>query len=187
MIKLIVDWTHDWLVDTGLYSALQVFNWITFRAITALILSFFIVVIFGPRVIRWLIKQKIGDAPEFNHADLNRLTRHKANTPTMGGVLIAGAIFASILLLADIRTFYIQMALLCLAWLATLGGFDDWLKLTSARRNPGSRDGLFMWEKLVFRSASPCCSGCSFTSTARTIRRPTCSICRSSEPSSRAR
>jgi len=151
MIKVFVDLTHQWLVDTGLYSAFQVFNWITFRAIAALILAFFIVVAFGPRVIRWLIKQKIGDAPEFNHADLNRLTKHKANTPTMGGVLIAGAIFASILLLADIRTFYIQMALLCLVWLATLGGFDDWLKLTSARRNPGSRHGLFMWEKLVFQ------------------------------------
>jgi phospho-N-acetylmuramoyl-pentapeptide-transferase len=151
MIKVFIDLTYDWLVNTGLYSALQVFNWITFRAIAALIVSFALVVAFGPRTIRWLIKQKIGDAPEFNHADLNRLTKHKANTPTMGGVLIAGAIFTSILLLADIRTFYIQMAMLCLVWLSVLGGFDDWLKLTSARRNPGSRHGLFMWEKLVFQ------------------------------------
>jgi len=151
MIKILVDLMHDWLVNTGLYSVLQVFNWITFRAIAALILSFALVVAFGPRTIRWLIKQKIGDAPEFNHADLNRLTKHKANTPTMGGVLIAGAIFTSLLLLADIRTFYIQMAMLCLVWLSVLGGFDDWLKLTSARRNPGSRHGLFMWEKLVFQ------------------------------------
>jgi phospho-N-acetylmuramoyl-pentapeptide-transferase len=55
------------------------------------------------------------------------------------------------ILLADLGSFYIHMALLCLVWLAVLGGFDDWLKLTSARRQPGSREGLFMWEKLVFQ------------------------------------
>src|SRR5262245_65480391 len=33
-------------------------------------------------------------------------------------------------------------------WLAVLGGFDDWLKLT-ARRRGGGRQGLFAWEKLL--------------------------------------
>jgi phospho-N-acetylmuramoyl-pentapeptide-transferase len=36
-------------------------------------------------------------------------------------------------------------------WLAGLGAVDDWLKLTTARRTPGSRDGLLAWEKLVFQ------------------------------------
>src|SRR5262245_12823582 len=35
-------------------------------------------------------------------------------------------------------------------WLAVLGGFDDWLKLT-ARRRGGGRQGLFAWEKLLFQ------------------------------------
>ena len=151
MIPALIDLTKEWLADAGLMSVLQVFNWITFRAIAALILAFALVVIFGKRTIRWLIRQKIGDAPEFDHADLNRMTKHKANTPTTGGLLIAGAILVSVALLSDIRTFYVQMALLCLVWLAALGGFDDWLKLTTARRNPGSRQGLHMWEKLVFQ------------------------------------
>ncbi len=41
--------------------------------------------------------------------------------------------------------------LLCLVWLCVLGGVDDWLKLTSAHRKPGSREGLYLWEKLVFQ------------------------------------
>ena len=32
-----------------------------------------------------------------------------------------------------------------------LGMADDWLKLTTARRSPGSRDGLRPWEKLLFQ------------------------------------
>ena len=44
------------------------------------------------------------------------------------------------------------MALFCLCWLAILGGIDDWLKLTAGRRS-GTRDGLRLWEKLVFQVA----------------------------------
>ena len=151
MIQVFLDLTREPLSGTVLMSLLQVFDWVTFRAVAALILAFIAVLLSGQRAIRWLLKQKIGDAPEFYHGDLNRLTRHKANTPTMGGVLIAGAILLATLLLADVRNFYVQMALLCLVWLALLGGADDWLKLTRARRNPGSREGLYTWEKLVFQ------------------------------------
>ena len=66
------------------------------RLIGAGIMSFTIVIILGPRMIRFLIRRKIGDRPEFDHADLNVLTRHKSATPTMGGALIVIAIFISV-------------------------------------------------------------------------------------------
>ncbi len=44
-----------------------------------------------------------------------------------------------------------MMALFCMVYLALLGGVDDWLKLTTARRNPGSRDGLYAYEKMLFQ------------------------------------
>ena len=53
----------------------------------------------------------------------------------MGGLLILAAIGGAVLLLADLRNFYIHMALLCLVWLGTLGAVDDWLKLTAGRRS----------------------------------------------------
>jgi len=75
----------------------------------------------------------------------------KAATPTMGGILVCGSVFATTLLLADIRNNLVHLGILVLVWLAIVGGVDDWLKLTSARRSPGSREGLFAWEKLLFQ------------------------------------
>jgi len=123
-----------------------------FRATLAVIVAFLFVWALGPPVIRMLVRLKIGDRPEFDHAALNRATANKANTPTMGGILISVSIAATVLLLADLSNFYISMALFCLFWLAGLGAVDDWLKLTVTRRS-GTRDGLRLWEKLVFQVA----------------------------------
>ena len=140
----------DWLADNGM-GFFRVFDYATFRAVIAIILSFLIVVCFARKFIRWLLKQKIGDNPEFGLADLNQIMKRKTNTPTMGGLMISGSILVCTLLLADLTSFYVYMALLCLLWLSVLGAFDDWLKLTSGRRTPGSRDGLKFWEKIVFQ------------------------------------
>lgn len=123
-----------------------------FRAVLAVPLSFLIVWWLGPRVIRWLIRMKLGDRPEFDHAALNQLTQHKANVPTMGGLLILVAIVGSILMLTDLSNFYVLLSLFTLLWLGTLGAVDDWLKLTAARRS-GTRDGLKFYEKLLFQIA----------------------------------
>jgi phospho-N-acetylmuramoyl-pentapeptide-transferase len=68
----------------------------------------------------------------------------------MGGVLIAGAIFVSTFLLADLSERWVQLGLVVLVWMAGVGAADDWLKMTGARRG-GSRQGLYAWEKLVFQ------------------------------------
>ncbi len=123
-----------------------------FRATLAVLLAFLVVWALGPLVIRTLRRFNIDDQPEFDHDALNRANQEKAKTPTMGGLLIAVAIFVAVFLLADVRNFYIVLGLFCLIWLAALGGVDDWLKLTFKRRG-GKRDGLYMWEKLVFQVA----------------------------------
>ena len=154
MLYLIYQWIsshqHDWrwaswAAPDGMVSG------VLFRAAAAIMLGFLIVLLGGNRVIRWLLKQKVGDRPEFHNATLNELTKHKGNTPTMGGIIIIGAILIAIFLLSDIRNFYVDMAVVCMVWLAALGAVDDWLKLTTARRTPGSRDGLLAWEKMVFQ------------------------------------
>jgi phospho-N-acetylmuramoyl-pentapeptide-transferase len=142
---------HGTLDDWGLYTLVQVLYQLEFRAFVAVLLSFTFVLLFGNRVIRWLIRQKIGDAPEFYNADLNELMARKSATPTMGGILVCSAMFVSMFLLADLRNSYVHIAMAVLVVLAGLGGADDWLKLTSARRNPGSREGLYAWEKLLFQ------------------------------------
>jgi len=141
----------DRLDEIGLYSLLQVLYQLEFRAFAAVLLSFALVLVCGRPVVRWLIRQKIGDAPEFYHADLNQLMASKAATPTMGGILIVGSVLLTTFLLADLHNRYVIIAFIVLGWLAILGGVDDWLKLTSARRGPGSREGLHAWEKLLFQ------------------------------------
>ena len=121
-----------------------------FRGTCAALFCFLFMLLFLPRVIRQLMKWKLGDRPEFDHASLNELTREKSNVPTMGGVMILASIMLATLLLADLANFYVQMGLVCLVWLGVLGAIDDWLKLTAARRLK-SRDGLKVYEKLLFQ------------------------------------
>ncbi len=141
----------SWLDEAGLYWVLQVLYQREFRAFAAVILAFLIVMVFGKRTIRWLVRMKIGDVPEFNQVDINTLMAEKSNTPTMGGVLLVAAIVISTSLLADMTNRYVHMLLITFLVLGALGAADDWLKLTAARRTPGSRDGLYRWEKMLFQ------------------------------------
>ena len=151
MLYNLLQYGDEWLGQWVGYSLLQVLYQIEFRVFMAAIASFVFVLVCGKPCIRWLIKQKIGDSPEFEHADLNALMGSKRHTPTMGGVLIVGAIVFATLLLADLQNRYVHIALVVLIWLAILGAVDDWLKLTVSSRTPGSREGLKAWEKLLFQ------------------------------------
>jgi phospho-N-acetylmuramoyl-pentapeptide-transferase len=135
-----------------LHSTLHFYAWqdVSFRAVLGLLTSLFLALWWGPRIIRWLIRKKVGDVPEFDHKALNELTSYKANTPTMGGLIILAAVLVSVLLWADIRNPFVKKGLFLLAWLGILGGVDDWLKLTAAIKNR-SRSGLYTWEKLIFQ------------------------------------
>ncbi len=152
MIYLLIKHLRDsgWLDAHGL-DFLRVFTFVTFQTTVAVVMSFFIVLVFGNRVIEWLRRQKIGDAANFDQAQLNELMKTKKGTPTMGGLLIIVAIAITTLLLADLGNFYVRMAIICLVWLGAVGATDDWLKLTAARRAGSARTGLTSLEKLMFQ------------------------------------
>lgn len=145
------EWLGEFLRDRGLYGPFGIFNQLQFRALAAAGLSFLIVLLFGKRTIRWLVRMKIGDSGATDAEALRAHNSSKANTPTMGGLLIVGAIAGSTLLLADITHFYVYMGLIVLGWLAVVGGVDDYLKLTAKSRGNASRQGLHAWEKLIFQ------------------------------------
>lgn len=152
MLYLLVDRAQEFLQGLGLTALIRLLLQLEFRAFLALVLGCAIVLAAGPRTIAFLRRLKIGDNPEFHRADLNELMRQKRGTPTMGGILICGSVLITTLLLADIGgNRYVHLALAVLLWLAAVGGFDDWLKLTAARRKQGARDGLLAWEKLLFQ------------------------------------
>jgi len=128
------------------------YRYVMFRSVMAILTSLLIAILIGPKIIRWLIRKKIGDRPEFYHAALNELTKEKANTPTMGGLIIIFSAVLSTLLWAKLNNPFVQKAIFVIAWFSVLGGVDDWLKLTAGTRHR-SRDGLYPWEKLIFQIA----------------------------------
>jgi len=123
---------------------------VMFRCIMAALTSLLIALLVGPKIIRWLMRKKIGDLPEFHHAALNELMRERANTPTMGGLIILLSIFAGTFFWAKLNNPFVQKAIFLLVWYGCLGAVDDWLKLTSKIRHR-TRHGLRPWEKLVFQ------------------------------------
>jgi phospho-N-acetylmuramoyl-pentapeptide-transferase len=151
MIYLLIKHLRDsfWLTNHGL-DFLRVFTFVTFQATVAVLLSFVLSIAAGPAVIAWLRKKKIGDATKIKPAAPKDPIDQKKETPTMGGILIIGAVTITTLLLADLTNFYVQMALVCVLWLGGVGMADDWLKLTVGRRT-GDRQGLTSLEKLLFQ------------------------------------
>jgi phospho-N-acetylmuramoyl-pentapeptide-transferase len=150
MFYLLFTKFRDRLDDLNLAGPLGVFDQVHFRVLMAALVAFFIVILLGKRTIAWLVKRKIGDTGMSDGEALARIAGTKANTPTMGGVLIMGAVLGSTFLLADFTQFYVILGFVVIVWLAVLGGFDDWLKLTAKVRG-GGRQGLYAWEKLIFQ------------------------------------
>jgi phospho-N-acetylmuramoyl-pentapeptide-transferase len=116
------------------YSMFNVFRYITFRTIYAIITALLITLILGPCLIEKLqtlnIKQYIReDGPS---AHLN-----KSGTPTMGGILILLSLTTATLFWGDLTNTYIWIALLTTWGLGIIGIIDDLKKLRSK-----SSDGI---------------------------------------------
>lgn len=150
MLYWLFDLSRSWLDDVGLYSVFGLLDQIEFRALGAAGLSFAMVLAFGPKSIALLRALKVGDTGETDAAALGHVAASKANTPTMGGLLIVAAMVFSTMMLADLSVRWVQLGLVVVTWLAVVGGVDDYLKLTANKRGTG-RQGLYSWEKLVFQ------------------------------------
>jgi phospho-N-acetylmuramoyl-pentapeptide-transferase len=147
MIYHLFSYLQDFVTHSlGFYAWQEVM----FRCIMAALTSLFVAWFSGPKIIRWLMRKKIGDRPEFHHETLNELNKDNANTPTMGGLIILAAVLTGTLLWAKLNNPFIQKAIILLIWFGGIGAADDWLKLTSKIRQR-SRDGLKPWEKLAFQ------------------------------------
>lgn len=113
-------------------SALNVFKYITFRAVGAAVTSFLLCLMFGNIVIRRLISLKIGQ-PIRTKEEVHKLAElhgGKVGTPTMGGVLLLGAVIVSTIIWARPDNHAIWLALLTIVWLGALGFADDYAKVT---------------------------------------------------------
>jgi len=107
-------------------SWMRLFDFITFRAGLAVILSLLISMVFGGNIIRWLQRQQIGETVR----DLGLEGQlAKQGTPTMGGVIIIMAIIIPCLLVAKLHNIYIILMLLATVWMGIIGFIDDYIKV----------------------------------------------------------
>ena len=126
--------------------ALNVFNYLTLRAVlaslTALVISFAV----GPTMIRKLTAYKIGQSVRDDGPQTHLI---KAGTPTMGGALILVAIAITTLLWADLTNHYVWIVLLTTLGFGAVGWVDDYRKVV--HRNPKglSAKAKYFWQSVV--------------------------------------
>ncbi len=116
----------------------RLMDYITFRSGAALILSLFIAMVFGRKIIDRLQKMQVGEI--IRNLGLEGQMK-KTGTPTMGGIIIIISILIPCLLIGNLNNVYMQLMLVATMWLGTLGFADDYLKIH--RKNKDGMSGKF--------------------------------------------
>jgi len=132
-------WAAGRGIDNDILKALNVFSYITFRAICAGVTAFVLSLAFGNLVIRKLISLKFGQ-PIRTAAEVHKLHElhgAKKGTPTMGGVLLIGTVVVSTLLWAKPENPFVWLVLFSTVFMGGIGLYDDWLKVSKK-----SSDGI---------------------------------------------
>lgn len=102
------------------------FEFISFRASLAVILSLLIAMVYGKRIILFLHRQQIGESIR----DLGlEGQQQKAGTPTMGGLIIILSTLLPVLLFADLKNIYVILLIVTLIWMGIIGFVDDYIKI----------------------------------------------------------
>ncbi len=145
----------EWIKEQGIkFPGSELYRFISFRVLLAVLLSLFITMIYGKKLIRYLQKKQVGESVR----DLGLAGEQmKKGTPTMGGLIIILGIIIPTLLLARLDTVYIILMLVATVWLGTIGFIDDYLKLRAKKLaqqqgvayKKGDKDGLAGWFKVL--------------------------------------
>ena len=116
----------------------RLMDYITFRSGAALILSLFIAMVFGRKIIDRLQKMQVGEI--IRNLGLEGQMK-KTGTPTMGGIIIIVATVIPCLLVSNLSSIYMILMLVATVWLGALGFADDYLKIN--RHNKDGMSGKF--------------------------------------------
>ena len=126
--------------------AFSAFNYITLRSVLACATAMAIALAIGPRMIRWLLDMKIGQAVR---SDGPQSHLAKQGTPTMGGAMVLTAIAISTLLWADLSNRFVWVVLFVMVGYGAIGWVDDYRKVV--HKNPkgmSAKEKLF-WQALI--------------------------------------
>ena len=127
-------------------SGFNVFNYLTMRAIMGALTALAISFIIGPRMIKRLQVNQLGQPVREEGPETHLL---KAGTPTMGGTLILAAISISTVLWADLKNIYVWIVLFVTLSFGVIGYVDDYKKLIL--QDPA---GISAKQKLFWQSSA---------------------------------
>src|SRR6516162_9181410 len=102
------------------------FQYISFRAGVAAVLSLLITITFGSQLIAFLRRKQVGE--DIRDLGLEGQLQKKG-TPTMGGLIIIAAILIPTLLMAKLDNVYVILLVATTVWLGTIGFLDDYIKV----------------------------------------------------------
>jgi phospho-N-acetylmuramoyl-pentapeptide-transferase len=139
----------DWMARH--FTALHLFQYITFRTIMAALTSMAMSLLFGPALIRKLASLKAGqvvrkDGPQ-SHLS-------KAGTPTMGGVMILLSVAVATLLWADLNNRYVWLVLAVMVCFGAIGFYDDYRKLVLKDSRGLASRWKYFWQSVFGLAAA---------------------------------
>ncbi len=128
----------DYIEKTFDFPGAGLFQYISFRAGAAALLSLMITILFGEKLINFLRKKQVGE--EIRDLGLEG-QKQKKGTPTMGGLIIIAAILIPTLLMAKLDNVYVILLIATTLWLGFIGFLDDYIKVF--RKNKEGLAGRF--------------------------------------------
>ena len=116
----------DFLEKQYQFPGATLFQFLSFRAALAVLLSLLISTIYGRSIINYLQKKQIGETIR----DLGLKGQiEKKGTPTMGGVIIILSTLIPVVLLARLDNIYILLLIFTTLWMGAIGFLDDYIKI----------------------------------------------------------
>ena len=104
----------------------SLFSYLSFRAGVSVLISLIISVIFGKKIINYLIRKQIGE--NIRELGLDGEDK-KVGTPTMGGLIIIIGTLIPVILMSNLENIYIQILIFSTLMLGTIGFVDDYIKV----------------------------------------------------------
>ncbi len=102
------------------------FQFLTFRAAMAVLLSLILATTLGKRIILFLRHKQIGETVRDLGLDGQK---QKQGTPTMGGLIIIMSTLVPVVLFARLDNIYVLLLIVTTIWMAILGFIDDYIKV----------------------------------------------------------
>ena len=129
----------DWLQSLGLHiPGAGLFNYLSFRAMLAAVISMLIAFFAGGRIIRRLQRHQIGE--EIRDLGLEGQMQKKG-TPTMGGLIIIAAVLGAALLVCRLDSIYTILLIVTTVWCGAIGFADDYIKVFKHNKEGMSERG----------------------------------------------